>query len=230
MPVQVETKQSMGGTFRLRKWRVEPALNRLSLDDSTIQLELTLMDVLVCLAERAGEVLTRQEIVDRVWATEFISDNTLTHAVSELRDALGDEARNPSFIETIHRRGYRLIAEVIRVEEGSSPIRAGPPPLMLQTSEGDYPLVQGLNVIGRSVDSDICINCRKVSRHHAKIIVEGATATIEDLDSKNGTFVNGSRLDSPARLISGDEIWIGHGVASMWFSIGGEPTQPETSQ
>jgi hypothetical protein len=70
------------------------------------------MDVLVCLAERAGEVVTRQEIVDRVWATEFISDNTLTHAVTELRNALGDDARNPSFIETIHRRGYRLIAPI----------------------------------------------------------------------------------------------------------------------
>ncbi len=78
----------------------------------TIQLELKVMDVLVCLAERAGEVVTRQEIIDQVWATEFISDNTLTHAITELRNALGDDARNPSFIETIHRRGYRLIAPV----------------------------------------------------------------------------------------------------------------------
>jgi len=101
-----------GGPFRLGDWFVEPSLNRLSRDDTTIQLELKVMDVLVCLAERAGEVVTRQEIVDRVWATEFISDNTLTHAVTELRNALGDDARNPSFIETIHRRGYRLIAPV----------------------------------------------------------------------------------------------------------------------
>ena len=55
--------------FRVREWLVEPSLNRISRDDTTIQLELKVMDVLVCLAERAGEVVTQQEIVDRVWAT-----------------------------------------------------------------------------------------------------------------------------------------------------------------
>jgi DNA-binding winged helix-turn-helix (wHTH) protein/WD40 repeat protein len=112
MPVEVETRVPGGSPFRVGDWLVEPSLNRLSMRDTTIQLELKVMDVLVCLAERAGEVVARQEIVDRVWATEFISDNTLTHAITEIRNALGDDARNPSFIETIHRRGYRLIAPV----------------------------------------------------------------------------------------------------------------------
>jgi len=112
MSLKVETRDLAGNPFRIGEWLIEPSLNRLSKGDSTIQLELKVMDVLVCLAERAGEVLTRQEIVDRVWATEFISDNTLTHAITEIRNALGDDARNPSFIETIHRRGYRLIAPV----------------------------------------------------------------------------------------------------------------------
>jgi DNA-binding winged helix-turn-helix (wHTH) protein len=58
-----------GESFRVREWLVEPSLNRLSRGDATIQLELKVMDVLVCLAERAGEVVTQQEIVDRVWAT-----------------------------------------------------------------------------------------------------------------------------------------------------------------
>ena len=112
MTVEVESCGLTGRPFRIGNWLVEPSLNRLSKGDTTIQLELKVMDVLVCLAERAGEVLTRHEIVDRVWATEFISDNTLTHAITEIRNALGDDARNPSFIETIHRRGYRLIAVV----------------------------------------------------------------------------------------------------------------------
>ncbi len=112
MPRQFEKSHVVGGPFRIGDWLVEPSLNRLSRGETTIQLELKVMDVLVCLAERAGEVLTRQEIVDRVWATEFISDNTLTHAITEIRNALGDDARNPSFIETIHRRGYRLIVPV----------------------------------------------------------------------------------------------------------------------
>jgi len=97
---------------RLGDWLVEPSLNRLSRADETIQLELKKMDVLVCLIERAGEMVPRNEIVDRVWATEFIADNTLTRAIKEIRYALGDDAKNPSYIETIHRRGYRLIAPV----------------------------------------------------------------------------------------------------------------------
>jgi DNA-binding winged helix-turn-helix (wHTH) protein/WD40 repeat protein len=112
MSGEVETQDLGQISFRLGEWLVEPSLNRLTRSDTTIQLELKVMDVLVCLAERAGEVVPRQEIVDRVWATEFISDNTLTHAITEIRNALGDDARNPSFIETIHRRGYRLIAPV----------------------------------------------------------------------------------------------------------------------
>jgi len=112
MSLKVETRDLAGNPFRIGEWLVEPSLNRISNGDTTTQLELKVMDVFVCLAERAGEVLTRQEIVDRVWATEFISDNTLTHAITEIRNALGDDARNPSFIETIHRRGYRLITSV----------------------------------------------------------------------------------------------------------------------
>jgi len=114
-------KPVAGRPFRFGEWLVEPSLNRLSRGDTTIQLELKVMDVLVCLAERAGEVVPRQEIVDRVWATEFIADNTLTHAITEIRNAFGDDARNPSFIETIHRRGYRLIASIeVEVSDESS--------------------------------------------------------------------------------------------------------------
>jgi WD40 repeat protein len=62
-------------------------------------------------------VVTRQEIIDVVWATEYIADNTLTHCITEIRNALGDDARNPEYIETIHKRGYRLIAQVRSAEQ-----------------------------------------------------------------------------------------------------------------
>ena len=112
MAVRYATAVFLHGSFRVGEWLVEPSLNQLSRGDTTIQLELKVMDVLVCLAERAGEIVTRREIVDRVWATECIADNTLTKAITEIRNALGDDARNPSHIETVHRRGYRLIAAV----------------------------------------------------------------------------------------------------------------------
>jgi WD40 repeat protein/DNA-binding winged helix-turn-helix (wHTH) protein len=96
-----------GAPFRVGKWLVEPRLNRLTRREESTQIELKMMDVLVCLAD--------QTLIDTVWATEFISENILTRAIAELRNVLGDDARNPSFIETIHRKGYRLIAPIERV-------------------------------------------------------------------------------------------------------------------
>lgn len=143
MPRHFEKPVPAGGPFRVGGWLVEPSLNRLSRGDTTIQLELKVMDVLVCLAAHPGELVTRQEIIDTVWATEFISDNTLTHAVTELRNALGDDARNPSFIETIHRRGYRLITSIeaeVSDEPGISRVARFPvPERAIEDDRNPYP-------------------------------------------------------------------------------------------
>ncbi len=147
MSSKVESSELAGNPFRIGEWLVEPSLNRLSKGETTIQLELKVMDVLVCLAEHADEVVTRQEIVDRVWATEFISDNTLTHAITEIRNALGDDARNPSFIETIHRRGYRLIVPVepaVSDEAGESKVARFPVPERTKTDAEDRSPYPGL--------------------------------------------------------------------------------------
>ncbi len=110
--MKIEKLDLIERPFRVGPWLVEPSLNRISRGDETIQLELRIMDVLVYLASRAGEVVPRQEIVDAVWATEVISDNTLTHTIAEVRNALGDDVKNPKYVETFHRRGYRLVAPV----------------------------------------------------------------------------------------------------------------------
>jgi TolB-like protein/DNA-binding winged helix-turn-helix (wHTH) protein/Flp pilus assembly protein TadD len=98
--------------FRVGDWLVEPSLNRLSSDDATAQLDLKSMELLLCLAEHAGEVVPTQQLVDSVWQVEVVAAGTLTHAMAELRKALGDDAREPTYIETIPKRGYRLIAPV----------------------------------------------------------------------------------------------------------------------
>jgi TolB-like protein/DNA-binding winged helix-turn-helix (wHTH) protein/Tfp pilus assembly protein PilF len=121
-----EQEPSSLGDFRLGDWLVQPRLNRISRGDSTITLELKVMQVLVCLAGHGGDLVTRQELVDTVWATEFISDNTVTHAVTEIRNALGDDAKSPIYVETIHRRGYRLVAPVewVSREDGEKVVQA----------------------------------------------------------------------------------------------------------
>ena len=112
VPPEIATIIERGSPFRLGEWTVEPSLNRLTNGEGTVQLELKAMDLLLCLAERAGELVTRNELHDAVWQTEFVADNTLVKRVAQLREALGDDAKNPVYIETIPKRGYRLIAAV----------------------------------------------------------------------------------------------------------------------
>ncbi len=126
MPQEVDTRSARDQPFHLREWLVEPRLNRLTRDGESIQIELKMMDVLVCLAQHAGELVERQQLIDAVWATEHVSENILTRAIAELRSALGDDSRNPTFIETIHRRGYRLLQEPMPCEERSSTLRSRP--------------------------------------------------------------------------------------------------------
>ena len=185
------------------------------------------MDVLVHLAIASGKLASKRDLIDAVWRTEFVSDHALTQVVAELRAALGDNARNPSFIENIPRRGYRLVVDVTPVAATVPPVREGSLPFKLRGADGDTPLSQGPNVVGRTGDADICIDRTEVSRCHARILIAGTTATIEDLGSKNGTYLNGERLQQPTLLTNGDEIWIGRSVARFRFLVEGEPTQTE---
>jgi len=213
--------------FHLGEWLVEPKLDRISRDGHHVRLRPRAMDVLICLALESGKLASKQNIIDAVWRTEFVSDHALTQVVAELRSALGDDARNPTYIENIPRRGYRLVATVTPVAASVPSARDASLPFKLQSEDGDHPLMQGPNIIGRTGDADISIDRTEVSRCHARILVQGTTATIEDLGSKNGTFLNGERLEGPALLANGDEIWIGRSVARLRFLVEGEPTQTE---
>jgi DNA-binding response OmpR family regulator len=95
MPATIETVLQEAEPFLIGDWLVEPRLNRLTRGDSSVQLELKAMDVLLCLAVHAGEVVAKHELFDAVWQTEFVSDNTLARRIADLRDAFGDDAQNP---------------------------------------------------------------------------------------------------------------------------------------
>jgi DNA-binding winged helix-turn-helix (wHTH) protein len=201
--------------FRIGDWLVEPALNRLTRGQESAQIELKLMEVLVHLAGRPGELVSKRDLMDAVWQVEVISDGTLTRAVALLRKALGDDARHPQYIETIPKRGYRFIAPV------ETPGEAPPPGLRfkLETPEGEIALTEGDNLIGRDPDATVPIDIGGVSRRHAKIVVNGTDVTLEDLGSKNGTYLRGKRVQKPTRLAHGDEIRIGHKVARFRFVV-----------
>lgn len=99
--------------FHLGRWRVAPSLNRLEADDTTVHLEPKVMQVLVRLAQQPGQVVSREQLLAAVWADTFVTDDVLKRSISELRRALGDDARQPVYIETIPKGGYRLIVPVV---------------------------------------------------------------------------------------------------------------------
>jgi len=107
------------GPFRLGAWIVDPGVNRIRQADNEVRLEPKVMRVLVLLAERHGQVVSRRELEDRVWPHMLVTNDSVTNTLIKLRKALGDDARNPTCIETIAKSGYRLIADVSPLERPS---------------------------------------------------------------------------------------------------------------
>jgi DNA-binding winged helix-turn-helix (wHTH) protein/predicted esterase len=124
MPQTNDESAPPSGPFRLGEWLVEPSLNRLTRDSGSVQLEPRVMDLLVFLARRPGEVLSQQAIIDGVWAAEFVGEGVLRRAITVLREALGDDAKNPAYIDTISKRGYRLIAAIGAVDAAGPALEA----------------------------------------------------------------------------------------------------------
>ena len=116
----------MANGFRVGSWLVQPGLNIVSQNCTGTRLEPKVMEVLVCLASRAGEPVTKETILKTVWPETFVSDDVLTRSISELRRVFEDDAREPRFIETIPKRGYRLVATIAPHDQKMSGAGVGP--------------------------------------------------------------------------------------------------------
>jgi DNA-binding winged helix-turn-helix (wHTH) protein len=166
-----------------------------------------LLHTLIAARPRA---LSKQELHDRLWPSTFVSEATLSSLVAELRDALGERGRDAQFVRTLHGYGYAFSAPA---DAAGASIASFANWIVCEGKE--IPLGDGEHVLGRDDDSRIALRSPAVSRHHARIIINGAAATLEDLDSKNGTTVRGKPLTSPVQLKDGDEIRIGSFVLTF---------------
>ena len=116
--------------LRVGAWRVQPALNQISDGPTVRHLEPQVMNLLVFLASTGGRVVSRQDIVDAIWEGRFIADATLTRSMADLRRAFGDTGRQGKYVETIAKRGYRLVAPVSASEgdeDAAQPVDATSP-------------------------------------------------------------------------------------------------------
>jgi DNA-binding winged helix-turn-helix (wHTH) protein len=193
--------------FWLHDWCVYPELDRISRDGATVHLEPKVMDLLVYLARHSGQVVSKNDIIDTVWEGHIVANSALSRCMALLRGALGDDARRPRYIETIPKRGYRLIVPITGIEPDVTDTQATT--FRIRVGEREIPLSDGEHLVGRSPEATVCIDSPKVSRHHARIQVDGDQARIEDMGSKNGTYVGGTLVTALTPLRDGDEIVAG---------------------
>lgn len=109
---QIQVSNSELVPFKLGKWLVEPDHCRLSADSTQLQIEPKTMEVLVYLARKSGRVIDSEQIIEHVWQGRPMSDNPVYKCIAKLRKALNDDPDNPTFIQTIPKRGYKLIHPV----------------------------------------------------------------------------------------------------------------------
>ena len=102
----------MDKKFKVGGWSIDPGLNSISSNGTTVRLEPKVMQVLVCLASQPGEPIAKETILKTVWPDTFVSDDVLTRSISELRRVFEDDAKDPGVLQTIPKRGYRLVAAV----------------------------------------------------------------------------------------------------------------------
>ena len=164
--------------------------------------------LLAILVEHRPNALSKSDLQERLWPGTFVVEKNLTNLVAEIREALGDAASEPRFVRTIHGFGYAFHAPE-QTGAGSGAAVRSPARFRLVWPGAQAPLHEGQHVIGRDPDLDVFLDSPGVSRHHARITVVGDEVTVEDLGSKNGTYVGGARVEAPVRLASGDVIRLG---------------------
>ena len=181
-------------------------------------------ELLLLLIQNRTRAVSRAELQQHLWPSTYVLDTNLASLIAEIRRALIDDSEDPRYIRTVHRFGYWFIAQVNESDEA-----APPPPAPIRHwliwDLKQVSLSAGVNIIGRAADAGVWIDAPGVSRHHAQITITESIATLEDLDSKNGTFVRGERVTGPRVLQDGDQIRLGSVVLTLRIPSPGGSTE-----
>ena len=170
--------------------------------ERVVALNPKAFDLLLALVESWPSAVSKEALYERLWPGVFVEMGNLHNLVSDIRLAVNDEKRE--IIRTIHRYGYAIGVAVT----SETAIRAH---LIIGTRE--LPLHEGENVIGRDL-----VGNADVSRRHVRILIHGSAGTIEDLGSKNGTWIEKRRLEAPFSFRSDQEVVLGRTRALIRFT------------
>jgi DNA-binding winged helix-turn-helix (wHTH) protein len=180
-----------------------------------IHLSPKAYELLRALVENRPRALSKNELHEHLWPVTFVSEVNLATLIAEIREALGDDARRPRFVRTARRFGYAFCGTTLDLPRT---LTSETTFCWLVKDGRRLPLLPGENVLGREPEGGINLDSPTVSRRHARILISATRVTLEDLASKNGTFLKGQRVSSAVMLTNGDEIRAGSVVLRFRMS------------
>jgi DNA-binding winged helix-turn-helix (wHTH) protein len=176
-----------------------------------VPLEPKMYQLLDVLIKRRPAVVANSELDEILWPHVYVARTSLARLVSELRTVLGDTPRDSHIIRTAYKTGYAFCADVVAAPDSAAK-RAT---IQLLWNERLIPLAEGEHIAGRGEDCSLVIDANTVSRRHARFVVNGGAVTVEDLESTNGTHVNGTRITAPTALSNGNRVELGSEILVM---------------
>lgn len=236
----------MSGSFHFGEFDLDIAGYTLWRAGERIKLEKIPMEVLILLVGSAGALVERRKIKASLWGSDvFVEhDSAINTAIRKIRQALRDDAEKPRFVETVVGKGYRFIAPVARPippphvsgknETEIAPLSAGAqrlafPNYCVTRGRQTFTLDIGENLLGRDPDARVYVDHPSVSRRHAQISIRLNRAILEDLKSRNGTFLEGRRIDAPTEIHHGAIIGLGPITVTFLVLTGPASTRPMSS-
>jgi DNA-binding winged helix-turn-helix (wHTH) protein len=215
-------------TYTFGSLSVDGGARLISRAGSPVHLTRKAFDLLLLLLEQRPNAVSKEQMHARLWPDTFVADGSVQSLVSEIRRAIDDPAPTASWLATVHGIGYRFDGPASATGPRSAPLLRVHAAGWLIGTAIRVPLVPGPNIVGRSTDGeddmDGDIDARTISRQHARISL-GEVATIEDLDSKNGTWLDDERVSGPRNLADGARVRLGS--VTFLFRLSRQPRSTE---
>jgi DNA-binding winged helix-turn-helix (wHTH) protein len=196
-------------------------------DGRAVHISLKAFELLKVLIERRPEAVSKEDLHTLLWPETYVSEANLPSLVNEIRTAIGDPAKKPHFIRTVHGFGYTFIGHAEDMSARSPAFARSR--FVLVWERRQFPLHEGDNILGRDDDADVSLASSTLSRRHCVIRIFSQDVTIEDLQSKNGTYVRDERITTAVPLADGDRIRIGQFLLTLRASQKNVTTQSQTS-
>jgi DNA-binding winged helix-turn-helix (wHTH) protein len=215
-------------TYQFGRFALNSDTREIAAGSTEVRLSPKAFELLLLLVQQRGRALSKAELQEHLWPSTFVGETNLATLVAEIRRALGDTAHESAYVRTVHRFGYRFVSDVAEIgaTRGDLPHDVR---MYLATDDRRFSLSEGAVEIGRSSEAGIQIDAAGVSRRHARLVIRGDEARVEDLGSKNGTFVEGKPVAGAWLLKDGDEIRIGPVALTFRIVTPTKPTETITS-